>query len=93
MCTTCVNVLHMTMIQVRNVPEPTHRELKVRAARRGVSLSDYVRRLIEDDLAVPTIEDALARIAELPRPRQPVSGAESIRESREAREGSLLGER
>jgi antitoxin FitA len=30
------------MIQVRNVPDPLHRALKVRAAEQGVSLSDYI---------------------------------------------------
>ena len=30
------------MIQIRNVPETTHRTLKVRAAQRGMSLSDYL---------------------------------------------------
>lgn len=39
------------MIQVRNVPDPLHRKLKVRAAEQGVSLSDYIlaelRRLTE----------------------------------------------
>jgi plasmid stability protein len=30
------------MIQVRNVPDPLHRKLKVRAAQQGVSLSDFI---------------------------------------------------
>ena len=29
-------------IQVRNVPDQLHRKLKVRAAQRGLSLSDYL---------------------------------------------------
>ena len=34
---TCSNVQHMSkMIQIRNVPDDLHRELKVRAAERGV---------------------------------------------------------
>lgn len=32
------------MIQVRNVPDPLHRKLKVRAAEQGISLSDYILR-------------------------------------------------
>ncbi len=32
----------MSSIQVRNVPEDLHRQLKVRAAQAGRSLSDYV---------------------------------------------------
>ena len=30
------------MIQIRNVPDDIHRELKVRAARVGMSLSDFL---------------------------------------------------
>lgn len=30
------------MIQIRNVPDEIHRELKVRAAHSGMSLSDYL---------------------------------------------------
>jgi plasmid stability protein len=30
------------MIQIRNVPDDIHRELKVRAARAGMSLSDFL---------------------------------------------------
>jgi antitoxin FitA len=35
------------MIQIRNVPENLHRELKTRAARSGMSLSDYVLAILE----------------------------------------------
>jgi hypothetical protein len=32
------------MIQIRNVPEDMHKELKARAAREGMSLSDFLKR-------------------------------------------------
>lgn len=35
------------MIQIRNVPEGTHRRLKARAAMEGVSMSQYVMSVIE----------------------------------------------
>lgn len=39
------NVLHMSkMIQIRNVPDDLHRQLKVRAASAGMSLSDYIKK-------------------------------------------------
>jgi len=79
----------MKMIQVRNVPDGVHAELKARAARKGVTLTDYVLGLIEDDLAVPTLEEGLERIMRLPRPRQVVSGAELVRASRAEREREL----
>ena len=37
-------------VQIRSLPEATHRKLKIKAAERGLSISDYVRRLIEQDL-------------------------------------------
>ena len=40
-----VNVEHMSkMIQIRNVPDDLHRELKMRAAAAGMSMSDYIKR-------------------------------------------------
>ena len=79
----------MKMIQVRNVPDDVHRELKARAARQGTTLSDYVQALIEDDLAVPTLEEGLARVMRLPRPRQVVAGSELVRAARAEREREL----
>ena len=77
------------MIQVRNVPDDVHRELKARAARQGTTLSDYVQALIEDDLAVPTLEEGLERVMNLPRPRQVVAGSELVRAARAEREREL----
>ena len=79
----------MKMIQVRNVPDDLHRELKARAARRGVTVTDYVLQLIETDLARPTLEEALDRIARLPRPRVPVRGADLVRAARAEREAEI----
>jgi antitoxin FitA len=64
MSSTCVSVEHMTkMIQVRNVPEDVHRTLKARAAKAGVSLSDYIKRDLEQAAARPSLEEIDARIA------------------------------
>jgi antitoxin FitA len=42
------NVGHMSkMIQVRNVPDEVHRELKARAAYDGLSMSDFIKRELE----------------------------------------------
>ena len=72
----------MKMIQVRNVPDEIHRELKVRAARQGVSLSDYVLELARRDVSRPTMEDWLARIDARPLIESDVSVEHIIRESR-----------
>lgn len=34
-------------VQIREIPEETHRKLKARAAAEGLSMSDYLKRLIE----------------------------------------------
>ncbi len=51
------------MIQVRNVGEDVHRTLKARAAAAGMSLSDYVKRDLEESAAHPTLEEIDARVA------------------------------
>lgn len=82
MLSTCVNVLHMNkMIQIRNVPETTHRTLKARAAQRGMSLSDYLLERVQQLAELPTIEELNARI----RTRKPIKGssAKIIRRWRE----------
>jgi len=39
------NVEHMSkMIQIRNVPDDLHRELKMRAAGAGMTMSDYIKK-------------------------------------------------
>jgi plasmid stability protein len=57
------------MIQVRNVPEMVHRTLKMRAAAAGLSLSDYVKRDLEEAAARPSIEEIDARVAARGRSR------------------------
>jgi plasmid stability protein len=72
----------MKMIQVRNVPDEIHRELKVRAAREGVSLSDYVLELARRDVERPTMQEWLARVNARPRIESDISAADIIREHR-----------
>jgi plasmid stability protein len=72
----------MKMIQVRNVPDEIHRELKVRAARQGVSLSDYVLELARRDVSRPTMEEWLARVRGKAPVHSSVSSADIIRAAR-----------
>jgi hypothetical protein len=45
MSSTRVNVDHMSkMIQIRNVPDDLHRELKMRAVAAGMTMSDYIKK-------------------------------------------------
>lgn len=48
------------MIQVRNVPDDVHRTLKIRAAAEGISLSDYIKRDLEELAKQATIEEVFA---------------------------------
>jgi antitoxin FitA len=58
MSATWPNVIHMSkMIQIRNVPDDVHRTLKVRAAAEGISLSDYIKRDLEELAKQATLED------------------------------------
>jgi plasmid stability protein len=49
------------MIQIRDVPDEVHRTLKVRAAAEGMSLSDYIKRDLEELTKQMTIEEIFAR--------------------------------
>jgi plasmid stability protein len=61
------------MIQIRNVPNEMHRELKARAAQAGMSLSDYMLSGARKTLERPTMEELLARL----KTRSPVVTEES----------------
>ena len=56
------NVMHMSkMIQIRNVPDELHRELKTRAALAGMSMSDYIKRELSRKTRKSTINEIYAR--------------------------------
>ena len=62
-----------TLIQIRDVRDEVHRTLKARAARAGVSLSEYLRAELERVAASPTPDELLARL----RSRRPIRPAET----------------
>lgn len=51
------------LVQIRDVPEDVHRTLKARAAASGVSLSEYLRKMLSRAAARPTPEELMERIA------------------------------
>ena len=84
MLSTCVTVQHMPrMIQIRNVPDDLHRKLKIRAAERGMSLSDYLRAELEEIADLPTLEEWVSRVRARPPVQTTESAAEVIRRFRE----------
>ncbi|MDR0626760.1 MAG: hypothetical protein LBG11_05795 [Bifidobacteriaceae bacterium] len=52
----------MAILQVRRLPDETHRILKSRAARSGRSLSDYVAGLLNTAARQPTLEEFFDRV-------------------------------
>ena len=78
--------MHMSkMIQLRNVPDALHRQLKARAAMAGLSLSDFLVREARKIAEQPTPEEMAERL----RQREPyhgkVSPTQVLREERDAR--------
>lgn len=57
----CYLVASMKTIQVRNVPDDVHRELRTRAAAAGVSLSDFALGELERVAGHPPVAELLAR--------------------------------
>lgn len=75
----------MAALQLRDVPDDLHRELKVRAARSGQSLSEYTLAVLHQHVATPTLSDLVERISRRAavEPDPPVG--ELIRAERDAR--------
>ena len=64
MLLTCVTLFNMSkMIQIRNVPNELYRTLRVRAAKAGMTLSDYLLSEIEQIAQKPTLRELMDRLA------------------------------
>jgi len=66
MLLTC-DALLMSNVQVKNLDEELHEQLRARAAQEGTTISDYVLELIRRDLRRPTRRQWLDEIAQLPK--------------------------
>ncbi len=85
MWSTCVHRFHMgVMIQIRNVPEALHRELKSRAALAGMSLSDYLLAEIRQAAERPTLDQLRARLDRRPAVTLSQAPADAVRAERDA---------
>jgi plasmid stability protein len=73
------------MIQVRDVPEALHRTLKARAAREGMSLSDFIKRELERTAERPTMKEWLERARQAKPIPTKQSAAQMIRQLRDTR--------
>ena len=74
-----------TMIQIRNVPDLLHRELKSRAALAGRSLSDYLLDEIRQLAERPTPEQMRARLQSRQATNPSVTAADAVRAERDRR--------
>ncbi len=77
-------------VQIRNLPEETHRKLKMRAAKEGMSMSDYLRLEIEKLVSRPTMKEWLERV----RSRVPTNlgvddAVAAVRQGREERDSDI----
>jgi antitoxin FitA len=77
-----------SLLQIRNVPDEAREALKARAAARGESLNTYLLRLLQRDVARPTVQEVLDRAA---RRAEQAQGAavEVLAEERADREDRL----
>lgn len=73
------------MIQIRNVPDDVHRVMKERAAKAGMSLSDYLLDEIGKIANRPTMEELVARVQARMAADLPISAADAVRAERDGR--------
>ena len=73
------------MIQIRDVPEPVHRTLKTRAAREGMSLSDFLKRELERTVELPSMREWLEQTQQIKPIASKRSAAQVIRDLRDTR--------
>jgi antitoxin FitA len=74
-----------THIQIRNVSDSLHRKLKARAAEKNMTMTDYVKQLIEREIQKPTLAEMTERLRKLPPVVTSESAAEIIRRDRDSR--------
>lgn len=75
----------MKMVQIRNVPDDVHRQLKARAALEGRSLSEFALVELRRSLERPTRAELLERIRARERVFVTEPAVDAIRAERDAR--------
>jgi hypothetical protein len=75
----------MATVQVRNVPEEIHRQLKVEAAQSGMSLNEYLVWRLTEIAGRPTLAEQGRRILEREGPWTGPSSVDFIRADRDSR--------
>ena len=75
----------MTSLQIRNVPDDLHRQLKARAALEGQSLSEYALGELRCAMQRPTRREVAERVAAFERIMVSESAADAVRAERDSR--------
>ena len=73
------------MVQIRDVPDDVHKILKSRAAREGMSLSDFIKRELKHAAERPNMLEWLERVQQAKPIPSRVTPAQIIRELRDSR--------
>lgn len=73
----------MAMIQIRNVPDGLHRELKARAAQSGMTLSNYLLDEIREVAVKPSMQQWLDGVSRLEAVETSLTSSEAIHLERE----------
>lgn len=81
----CSYAFCMTSLQIRNVPDDLHRQLKARAALEGQSLSEYALGELRRAMQRPTLREVAERVAAFERIVVSESAADAVRAERDSR--------
>lgn len=73
------------MIRLRNVPDALHRTLKTRAAKAGMSLSDYLLAKLREIAERPTLAEFRERLHQRKPVVAQIDTARLVKEERESR--------
>ena len=73
------------MVQVRNVPDALHRQLKSRAALAGMSLSDYLLNELRQVAERPSLDELRVRMERRSAITPSVAPAQAVRAERDRR--------
>lgn len=80
----CYDFCMCPAVQIRDVPEDVHRELRARAAAAGMSLSDYLREEIVRLASHPPVAEVIRRAGMQPGGASPEAITAAIRAHRDA---------
>jgi hypothetical protein len=76
-------------LQIRDLPDVLHQQLRERAAARGLSLRQYAIEVLLEHCRRPTLDEWLDGLSRLPPVQLSTSAAEALRQAREADDDAL----